>query len=193
MNSVTNGWKYRWKGILKAFFCHQKSNKKADMLCINFSSTSKKFHELEPKKMDIWLWWVHKTKYRFLVTSGCLLCRKVWRAVRISSFWWKINVFYWPEWTEVINLKKNFKHFLIQKWMIQAGRAEKVDEKNVVICVVFTFPSWVMILILSKKVHFPILCWSQQKHLSMLKQLHISFERSHYAHSENVIVHYPLT
>ena len=34
-------------------------------------------HELEPKKMGVWLRWVDKTKYRFLVTSGCLLSRKV--------------------------------------------------------------------------------------------------------------------
>ena len=36
----------------------------------------------------------------------------------------------------------------------QAGRAEKVNEKNVLICVVFTFPFRVMILKLWKKVHF---------------------------------------
>ena len=34
-------------------------------------------HELEPEKMGIWLPRVDKTKYRFLVTSGCLLSRKV--------------------------------------------------------------------------------------------------------------------
>ena len=31
--------------------------------------------------------------------------------------------------------------------------AEKVDEKNEVICLVFMFPSWVMVVKLSKKVH----------------------------------------
>ena len=54
--------------------------------------------------------------------------------------------------------------------MLQTGRAEKVDEKNGVICVDFMFPSWVMILKLSKKCIFSILCWPQQKNLSMLKQ-----------------------
>ena len=34
----------------------------------------------------------------------------------------------------------NLKYFQIQKWMLQADRAEKVDEKNGVICVVFMFP-----------------------------------------------------
>ena len=38
--------------------------------------------------------------------------------------------------------------------MLPAGRAEKVAEKNGVICVVIMFPSWVMILKLLKKVHF---------------------------------------
>ena len=104
-------------------------------------------------------------KIWFLVTSGCQLSRKVWKE--------KIEVFCRPEWTEVMNLQKNFKYFQIQKWMLQAGRAEKVlrlnkdvkeqwkyhlstylDEKNGVICVVFMFPSWIMILKLLKKVHF---------------------------------------
>ena len=72
-----------------------------------------------------------------------------------------------------MNLQKNFKYFQIQKWMLQAGRAEKVlrlnkdvkeqwkyhlstylDEKNGVICVVFMFPSWIMILKLLKKCIF---------------------------------------
>ena len=38
------------KGLLKAIFCHQKSNKKADKLCMKFSLTCNIVHELEPKK-----------------------------------------------------------------------------------------------------------------------------------------------
>ena len=38
-NSIINGWKYRSKWLL-IFFCHQKSNKKADKLCMKFSSAS---------------------------------------------------------------------------------------------------------------------------------------------------------
>ena len=38
-------------------------------------------------------------QYRLLVTLGCLLPRKVWWAVWISSFWPKNEVFYRPEWT----------------------------------------------------------------------------------------------
>ena len=35
-----NWWKYRSKELLKAIFYHQKSNKKADRLCMKFSSIS---------------------------------------------------------------------------------------------------------------------------------------------------------
>ena len=35
-----NVWKYRSKKLLKAPFCHEKSNKKAGMLCTKLSSTS---------------------------------------------------------------------------------------------------------------------------------------------------------
>ena len=42
--------KVQVREALKNFFCHQKSNKKADKLCMKFSSTSSIVHELEPKK-----------------------------------------------------------------------------------------------------------------------------------------------
>ena len=57
-------------------------------------------HELEPKKIGTWLQRVDKIQYRFLLTSGCLLSRKVWWALWIGSFWPKIEVFYRPEWTK---------------------------------------------------------------------------------------------
>ena len=48
--------------------------------------------------------------------------------------------------------------------MLQTGRAEKVYEKNGFIYVTSMFPSWVMILKLSKKVQFfAILGWPQQE------------------------------
>ena len=47
--------------------------------------------------MVIWLWRVDKKYCRFLVTSGCLLSRKVWWVVWICSFCLKIEVFYQPE------------------------------------------------------------------------------------------------
>ena len=42
--------------------------------------------------------------------------------------------------------------------MLQTVRTEKVDEKNGIICLVSMFPSWVMVLKLSKKVHFSQFC-----------------------------------
>ena len=52
----------------------------------------------------------------------------------------------------------NFDSFQIQKWMVKTVRAEKVDEKNRVICLVSMFPSWVMVLKLSKKCNFLQFC-----------------------------------
>ena len=106
-----------------------------------------------------------------MVTSGCLYFVKKFDELSKSVAFGEIEVFYRPEGTEVMNLKMNLKHFQIQKWMLQADKEEKVDEKNGVIYEVFMFPSRVMILKLSKKVHFFNLCWPQQKSLSMLKQL----------------------
>ena len=42
------------------------------------------------------------------------------------------------------HLKMNFEYFQIQKWMLQTVRAEKLDEKNGVICLVSMFPSTVI-------------------------------------------------
>ena len=46
----------------------------------------------------------------------------------------------------------------MQKWMLQAARAGKLDEQNWVICLVSMFPSWIMVLKLSKNVHFLQFC-----------------------------------
>ena len=39
------------------------------------------------------------------------------------------------------HMKMNFDQFQIQKLMLQTVRAEKVDEKNLVICLASMFPS----------------------------------------------------
>ena len=54
--------------------------------------------------------------------------------------------------------KMNFDYFQMQKWMLQAARAGKLDEQNWVICLVSMFPSWIMVLKLSKNVHFLQFC-----------------------------------
>ena len=93
-----------------------------------------------------------------------------------------------------MNMKMNFKYFQIQKWMLQTGRTEKVDEKNGVICVVFMFPSWVMIIKLSKKVHFFNFVLTSAKKSKHIKAIYIyGSEKSRYALSENGIVYHVMT
>ena len=75
------------------------------------------------------------------------------------------------------HIKMNFGYFQTKKWMLQAVRAEKVDEKNGVIFLVSMFPSWVMICKLSKKVHFLQFCADLSK------------KSSHYTLSENTMIY----
>ena len=46
---------------------------------------------------------------------------------------------------------------------IPTDRAQKVDGKNGVICLFIVFTPWVMVIKMSKMVHFCIFCWCQQK------------------------------
>ena len=50
-------------------------------------------------------------------------------------------------------MKMNFGILQIQKWILQKVKAQKVDEKNGVICLVSFFPFWVMVLKLPKIVY----------------------------------------
>ena len=78
--------------------------------------------------------------------------------------------------------------------MLQTVRAEKVDEKNGVICLVSMFPSWVMVFKLSKKVHFLQFCADLSKTSKPIKAFYIyASKRSRYALSENGIVYYAMT
>ena len=67
--------------------------------------------------------------------------------------------------------------------MLQTVRAEKVDEKNGVICLVSMFPSWVMVCKLSKKVNFLQFCvdLSKKSKSESAKAIYIcASESSHY-------------
>ena len=78
----------------------------------------------------------------------------------------------------------------MQKWMLQSVRAEKEDEKNGVICLVSMFPSWVMVLKLSKKVTFLQFCTNLSKKPKSIKAIYIyASERTHYVLSENDMVY----
>ena len=61
------------------------------------------------------------------------------------------------------------------------NRAEKVDEKNGVICLVSIFPSWAMVLKFSKKFHFIKFCGDLSKKPKSVKAIYIhASESSHY-------------
>ena len=51
-------------------------------------------------------------------------------------------------------MKINFDNFQMKKWVSETVRAQKADEKNGVICLVFMSTFWVMLLKLSKIVSF---------------------------------------
>ena len=87
-------------------------------------------------------------------------------------------------------MKINFDYCEKQKWMLQTVRVEIVDERNGVICLVSMYPYWVIVLKLSKKVHFLQFCVDLSKTPKSVKAIYIySSERSHYTLSENDMVH----
>ena len=117
-----------------------------------------------------------------LVTSGCLLFRKVLWAVWIGSFWPKIDVFYRPEstnrgttWKSVLSIFKfrneYYKHIWKSRW------------KNGVICFVSMLPSWVTVLKLSKKCFFYNFVLTLAGNLSWLKQFT-------YMHVKGIVMHF---
>ena len=117
----------------------------------------------------------------------------MWWAVWIGSFWPKIEVFYRPEWTKGGSHDNDFWGFPNSE-LFQTFRSEKVDEKNGVICLVFMFFSWVIVLKLSKKVHFLQFCADLSTESRSIKAIFIYvFGRYRYALSENDSVYYDIT
>ena len=91
-------------------------------------------------------------------------------------------------------MKMNFDYFQIQKWILQTVRAEKVDEKNGIICLFSMFPTWVMVRKLSKKVHFLQVFADFSKKSKSVKAIYIyATESSHYTFSENDMVYRDLS
>ena len=87
-------------------------------------------------------------------------------------------------------MKMNFEYFQIQKWILQTVRSEKLHGKNGVIYLVSMFPSWVMVLKLSKKVYFLQFCADLSKKSKSVKAIYIyASESSHYTLSENGMVY----
>ena len=103
----------------------------------------------------------------------------------MSSSWPKIEVFYRLEWTKggatwkwILSILK-FRN----KYYKQLDR-EKVDEKNGVICLVSMFPSWIMVLKLSKKVHFLQFCADLSKKSKFIKAIFT------YMHLKGLVTHF---
>ena len=66
----------------------------------------------------------------------------------------------------------------------------KIRWKNGVICLVSMFPSWVMVLKLSKKVHFLQFCADLSKKPKSVKTIYVhAFESSHYILSKNYMAY----
>ena len=88
-------------------------------------------------------------------------------------------------------MKMNFDYFQIQIWMSQTVNAEKIDDKNGVICLASMFPSWFMLLKFSKKGHFLQFCVDfSKKPKSFKAYIYIyASESSHYSLSENDMVY----
>ena len=55
-------------------------------------------------------------------------------------------------------MEVNFEDLDMQKWNIPTDRAQKVDDKNGVICLLIMFTSRVTVIKMSKMVHSFIFC-----------------------------------
>ena len=91
-------------------------------------------------------------------------------------------------------METNSEVLQIQQWIPQTVGVQKVDEKNGTMCLVFFFPSWVMVLKLPKIVHFLQICADLSKKSKSIKVIYLYpserpylylSERPHYVLSEN--------
>ena len=95
----------------------------------------------------------------------------------------KIAFFCRQEWNRVVLHEKNFHYFQIEKLILQVEK--KSRWKSEVICLASMFPSQVMVLELSKKVHFLQFCADVSKKPESIKA-NLS---SHDTHLENDMVY----
>ena len=85
-------------------------------------------------------------------------------------------------------MELNFEVFEMQKWNIPTDRAQRINEKNKVICIFIMFTSRVMVIKISKMTHSLYFCWLKQKISHSLEKYLIASERSYLALLENAMV-----
>ena len=125
-----------------------------------------------------------------LVTSGCLLSRKVWWTVQIGSSCPKSKYFtdqnrqkWRPHENDFLTIFKYKNECCIEV-------EQKKEIKNGVICLVSMLPSWIVVLKLSKKVHFLQFCADLSQKPKSVKAIYIyESESSYYSLSENDMVY----
>ena len=79
-------------------------------------------------------------------------------------------------------MKMNFGNFQIQRWISQTVRAQKLDVRNGVHCLISFFLSWVMVLKLPRVVDFLQICADLCKKPKYIKAIYIyPSERPHHA------------
>ena len=86
-------------------------------------------HELESKKMGIWLRHVDKTWYGFLEPQDVYFLEKYDQLPELVAFGQKLRYFTDQNWLKGGPHENEFWVFSNTKWMLQTIRAEKVDEK----------------------------------------------------------------
>ena len=99
-------------------------------------------------------------------------------------------VFFRLQWTKGGTWRWILTNFQIQKGILQTVRAQKLDAKNGVICLVSFFLSWVMVLKLPKIVHFLEICANVSKKSKSIKAIYLyRSERPHHGLSGNSMFH----
>ena len=115
-----------------------------------------------------WLPSVTKTKYASFGTP-------TWWDVQIGCFWPILRNFTDQDGQKGESHENEFWVFQIQKRMLPTNRAEKVDEKNGVIYLVFMFPLWVVKLSKRVKFFFSQFCANFSKKLKFVIYMHLKF------------------
>ena len=82
-------------------------------------------------------------------------------------------------------MEMNFEYFQLQEWILQIG---KNRWKNGVICLVSMFPSWVVVLKLSKKGIFLNYVLTSARNLSLLKEFTYMYPKGLNIYFQNMVL-----